>query len=133
MVFNAAFKFIALLHITYSNLLDETEKQIYGQIDLDKDHEVTLPEIDSYFDKFDTDVIGIITLKYLIMQLALDWATAKKQISVFDKNKDGVITKVDVKLIFDLLHTNKNGKVTLQEFQDKYVEVLTAGVNIIGI
>ncbi|XP_046332857.2 calcium-binding protein NCS-1-like [Haliotis rufescens] len=132
MMFSSMFVFLALCCITYSDLLDETEKQLYGQLDLDKDHEVTLPEMDSYFEKFDTDGDGIITLKYLITQLALDWATAKKQISVFDKNKDGVITKVDVKLIFDLLDTNKNGKVTLQEFQDKYVEVLTAGVNIIG-
>ncbi|XP_046332845.2 calcium-binding mitochondrial carrier protein SCaMC-1-like [Haliotis rufescens] len=121
--------FALVLSVAYSQSVTDLANGVFHSLDANKDGTLELGELEGYFNTGDIDGDGKISKSDFLTLLQGNKVFAEKEFAKYDANSDGTITLDDVKLIFNQLDVDSDGKVTQVEFQAKYPTVLMIHVN----
>ncbi|XP_071096416.1 calmodulin-4-like [Haliotis cracherodii] len=110
--------------MAYSQSVTDLANGVFHSLDANKDGTLVLGELEGYFNTGDLDGDGKISKGDFLTLLQGNKGLAEKEFAKYDANSDGTITLDDVKLIFNQLDVDSDGKVTQVEFQAKYPTVL---------
>ncbi|XP_046570548.1 calmodulin-like protein 30 [Haliotis rubra] len=104
-------------------------KRAFSSVDTDKDNHLSESEFEAIYDLYDKNGDGHLRLAEYLAASGVPQASAKDNFDYYDTNKDGDITKADVKRIFSDYDGNGDDKVTFGEFEHHYalVEKAIAG------
>ncbi|XP_071097163.1 uncharacterized protein [Haliotis cracherodii] len=98
-------------------------KAAFTSVDSNKDGQLSEAEFESIYDMYDKDGDGHMKLAEYIAASQVPQASAQANFDYYDTNKDGDITKSDVKKIFGDYDGNADGDVSFGEFAHHYAMV----------